>query len=89
MTSNIERHAQSVALAVLTAVILWVGAAVQDSTVKLATISERLAGVEREMAGYRAQSYSARDAQKDLQLRDALLADLTTRVSSLENGKRR
>lgn len=89
MTNNIERHAQSVVLAVLTAIIMWVGASVQESTVKLATISEKLAGVERQLAEYKEQSYTARDAQKDLQLRDALLADLTSRVSSLENGKRR
>lgn len=86
---TIERHFQSIALTVLTGVTAWFGLTVQDSTVKLATLGERMAGLERQLADNREQSYTARDAQKDFQLRDATLANVADRVLALETGRRR
>jgi hypothetical protein len=86
---TIERHFQSIALTVLTGVTAWFGLTVQDSTVKLATLGERMAGLERQLADNREQSYTARDAQKDFQLRDATLANVAERVLALETGRRR
>lgn len=85
----IERHFQSIALAVLTGVTGWFGLTVQDSTVKLATLSERLAGLERQLTESRGQLYTARDAEKDLDLRDSVMANLAERVLALENTRRK
>jgi hypothetical protein len=62
---------------------------VQDSTVKLATMSERLANLERQLNSNTELLYTARDAAKDWQLRDALLDNLTNRVMDLEARVRR
>ena len=85
----IERHFQSIALAILTAVTGWFGLTVQDSTVKLATLSERLAGLERQLTENRGQVYTARDAQKDLDLRDSVMANIAARVLALETARRK
>lgn len=86
---TLERHFQSIALTVLTGVTAWFGLTVQDSTVKLATLGERMAGLERQLADTRELTYTARDAQKDFQLRDATLANVAERVLALETGRRR
>jgi hypothetical protein len=86
---TLERHFQSIALTVLTGVTAWFGFTVQDSTVKLATLSERMAGLERQLADNRELTYTARDAQKDFQLRDATLANIANRVLALESSRRR
>ncbi len=86
---TIERHFQSIALMVLTGVTAWFGLTVQDSTVKLATLTERLSGLERQISDNREQIYTARDAQKDLELRDSVLANIASRVLALETAKRK
>jgi hypothetical protein len=86
---TIERHFQSIALTILTGVTAWFGLTVQDSTVKLATLTERLSGLERQISDNREQIYTARDAQKDLELRDSVLANIASRVLALENAKRK
>jgi hypothetical protein len=86
---SIESHFQSVALTILTAVMAWFGLTVQDSTVKLATLTERLSGLERQISDNRTQVYTARDAQKDLELRDSVLANIVDRVLALETKARR
>jgi len=85
----LERHFQSIALTILAAVTGWFGLTVQDSTVKLATMSERLANLERQLNNNTELLYTARDAAKDWQLRDALLNNLTTRLTDLETRSRR
>ena len=85
----LERHFQSIALTVLAAVTGWFGLTVQDSTVKLATMSERLANLERQLNNNTELLYTARDAAKDWQLRDALLNNITARVTDLESKSRR
>lgn len=86
---SLERHFQSIALTVLTGVTAWFGFTVQDSTVKLATLTERLSGLERQISDNRDQIYTARDAQKDLDLRDAVVESLAARVSALEGARRK
>lgn len=86
---GLERHFQSIVLTVLAGVTGWFGLTVQDSTVKLATISERLTGLERQLADNKEQTYTMRDAQKDLQLRDSVIANIASRVLELENMRRR
>lgn len=86
---TLERHFQSIALTVLTGVTAWFGFTVQDSTVKLATLTERLSGLERQISDSRTQVYTARDAQKDLDLRDAVVESLAARVAALESARRK
>jgi len=86
---TIERHFQSIALMVLTGVTAWFGLTVQDSTVKLATLTERLSGLERQISDSREQVYTSRDAQKDLELRDSVMQNLAARVLALESAKRK
>jgi hypothetical protein len=74
---------------VLTGVTAWFGFTVQDSTVKLATLTERLSGLERQISDSRTQVYTARDAQKDLELRDAVVDSLAARVAALEGLRRK
>lgn len=88
-THSLERHFQSIALTVLTGVTAWFGFTVQDSTVKLATLTERLSGLERQISDNRTQVYTARDAQKDLDLRDAVVESLAARVAALEGVRRK
>ena len=85
---SLERRFQSVVLAVLTAVTGWFGLTVQDSTVKIATLGERMAGLERQLSDTRELTYTARDAQKDFQLRDATMANIASRVLALETKGR-
>jgi len=86
---TIERHFQSIALTILTGVTAWFGLTVQDSTVKLATLTERLSGLERQISDSREQVYTSRDAQKDLDLRDSVMQNLAARVLALESAKRK
>lgn len=85
----IERHFQSIALTILTGVTAWFGLTVQDSTVKLATLTERLSGLERQISDNRNNVYTARDAAKDLDLRDSVVESLAARVAALENNRRK
>lgn len=85
----IERHFQSIVLTVLAGVTGWFGLTVQDSTVKLATLSERLSGLERQISDNRELAYTVRDAQKDFQLRDSVISNVAARVLELENSRRR
>jgi hypothetical protein len=86
---TLERHFQSIALTVLTGVTAWFGFTVQDNTVKLATLTERLSGLDRQISDSRTQVYTARDAQKDLELRDAVMDSLAARVAALEGLRRK
>ena len=86
---TLERHFQSIALTVLTGVTAWFGFTVQDSTVKLATLTERLSGLERQIFDNRDQIYTSRDAQKDLDLRDSVMESLAARVAALEGLRRK
>lgn len=87
-THSLERHFQSIALTVLTGVTAWFGFTVQDSTVKLATLTERLSGLERQISDSRENIYTSRDAQKDLDLRDSVMESLAARVAALEGARR-
>lgn len=86
---TLERHFQSIALTILAAVTGWFGMTVQDSTVKLATMAERLSNLERQLNTNSELLYTARDAAKDWQLRDAMLNNLTNRITDLEAQLRR
>jgi hypothetical protein len=47
-----------------------------------------LSGLERQISDSRTQVYTARDAQKDLDLRDAVVESLAARVAALEGLRR-
>lgn len=78
---------ENVMLSLLVAVVGWLAFTVQDSTVKLATLSEKVAHLEANMTAHNLTVYTLKDAQKDLQLRDTMITSLTLRVTALEHGK--
>ena len=85
----LERHLQSGLLAIVGSITGWLGFTVQDSTVQMARLTERLAGLERQIAITQEQTYTAKDASKDLQLRDAVIANVAARVLTLEGYHRK
>lgn len=80
----IERHLQSVGLAVLTALSSWMGLTLQEATVKIAALSERVAYLQERMLVDDRDGYSADSATRDLALRDDQIKDLRERVARLE-----
>ena len=89
--TGVERHFQSMVLVLMTAVIGWMGWTVQDLNVKTATITEKLAQMESRSDFERDQLYTAKDAAKDQQMQDSIMANIASRVLALEqeNAKRR
>ncbi len=86
---GVERHFQSMILVLMTAVIGWMGWTVQDLNVKTATITEKLVQIEARASFEREQLYTAKDAAKDQQLQDNILANLASRVLALEQDARK
>ena len=71
-------------MGLLTMVVSWMAWTVQDSTVKLATLSEKVATLETNTHDYRESTYTLRDAQKDFELRDTVMSNIATRLTRLE-----
>lgn len=85
----VERHFQTMVLVLMTGVMGWLGWTVQDLNVKTATLTEKLVQIQDRQAFEREQTYTARDAQKDFQLRDATMNNLATRILALEQAPRK
>jgi hypothetical protein len=71
-------------MALLTMVVSWMAWTVQDSTVKLATLSEKVSTLESSTQLDRTHTYTLRDAQKDFELRDTVMSNMATRLTRLE-----
>ena len=84
---QLERHVQSFLLGILSLVCGWLGFTVQDSTVKLAALTERVAYLQSDRSFDKAAVYTASDAAKDFRLRDEVMSNLAARILRLENGK--
>jgi outer membrane murein-binding lipoprotein Lpp len=78
---------ENIVLTLLVGAVGWFALTIQNLTVKIATLSEKVAHLETNMNAHNQTVYSLKDAQKDLQLRDALIASLTLRVTALEHNK--
>lgn len=71
-------------MALLTMVVSWMAWTVQDSTVKLATLSEKVSQLEANSRTTHEIVYTLRDAQKDFELRDTVIANIATRLLAVE-----
>lgn len=71
-------------MGLLTMVVSWMAWTVQDSTVKLATLSEKVSTLETNTQINRENTYTLRDAQKDFELRDSVMSNMATRLTRLE-----
>lgn len=86
---QLERHVQSFLLGILSLVCGWLGLTVQESTVKIAALTERVAYLQNDQVQNRAGLYTSTDAQKDLRLRDEVMSNLAARVLRLETYRER
>jgi hypothetical protein len=84
-----ERHLQSFLLGLLSLVCGWLGFTVQDSTIKIAALTERVAYLQSAKTDDAGMRYTASDAAKDLRLRDEVLSNLASRVLNLEKRNSR
>jgi len=80
-----ERHFQTVALSLITAGLVWGGTMLQTSSVQIATLTEKVTSLEARLAYERENLYTAKDADKDFQLRDQVVINLASRVLVLED----
>ena len=85
---GLERHIQSGLMAILAALTGWMALTIQDSTVKLAGLTEKVMYLERQIGLDSSIHYTASDAAKDLRLRDEVLTNVTNRVLTLEQYHR-
>lgn len=81
----IERHFQSIIVTVLLAVSGWVAYTTQGTSVKVATLEEKVISLNDKLDMANIQSYRASDADRDLQIRDLRLDRLEDRLDRLED----
>lgn len=89
--SYIERLAITVAGLLLSAVVGWVGIQVSDTGAKATELGVKVEGLLSEVSRIRTRidsAYSADNAGRDLQLRDARIDSLRTEITSLRDELR-
>jgi hypothetical protein len=62
----------------------WLAQSTQTSEIRLATLSEKVSSLQDQLKVSLDGRYTSDDASKDFRSRDALLADLATRVATIE-----
>jgi peptidoglycan hydrolase CwlO-like protein len=82
-----ERHIQSVLLAMVLSVMLWVGNSVLSANIHLAQIDERISTLQSQIVA----TYRTADAQRDVAEASHQIEALKQRVSTVEqsiNGRK-
>jgi peptidoglycan hydrolase CwlO-like protein len=82
-----ERHIQSVLLAMVLSVMLWVGSSVLAANIHLAQIDERISTLQSQIVA----TYRTADAQRDVAEASRQIETLKQRVSTVEqsiNGRK-
>lgn len=82
--SGLERHIQSVLLAIAIAILGWLGLTVQSSATSIATLSEKVSQLENRLREDRGNIYTVDMANRDMANRDMVFKALESRVSLLE-----
>lgn len=85
--SPLERHFQTLVQVVLVGICVWMATTVQDTAVKVATLTERVATLQNEVSGLRAGTalrYTSDDAARDLAAINSQLDDMRARIRDLE-----
>ena len=90
-TNTLERHAQTIAIAIIIGLITWVGISVTGNTGALATLTERSEHQSRETSEIKAtlkeqgkNQYTIADALRDNQYVHIRMDKLDTRITTLE-----
>ena len=85
-----ERHAQTVAIAIVIALIMWVGSAVQTTGTEVAVLKVQIKALEAKIDGAIANRFTADDGKR-LEVRINTVGSdlrlLEDRVRQLENGR--
>jgi polyhydroxyalkanoate synthesis regulator phasin len=84
---RVEKHIQTILVALTTAVLLWVGNSVSQSRTEIAVLHEQVRSLQtlvEKIENRVADRYKAGDALKDLQLRDNRIDSLEKRLNFLE-----
>lgn len=84
--SLFEQHFQEGLMLCIVALLGWTLYTVNEASIKLATLTERVAALQAQVEQSNALRYTIGDATRDLQLRDQRLQDLSDRVRGLETG---
>ena len=79
-----ERHIQSAILAVVIALLLWVGNSITDVGKSIVVLQTQMASVSQQMVGM----YRSSEAQRDREDTTAALNDVRTRLHWLEEQHR-
>jgi len=77
----------NVMMALLTMAVSWLAYTVQDSTIKMATMTEKINQLENKTQLFTQITYTLRDAQKDFELRDTVMANMGARITQLEKER--
>jgi hypothetical protein len=76
--------AKNILMIPLLGLLSWMATTTQASEVRIATLSEKVSSLQDQLKVSLDGRYSSDDAAKDFRSRDALLADLTTRLNAIE-----
>lgn len=82
---QLERHFQTVLLAVIVGLIGWAGLSIQSQGADIVRLQEQVTSLNLRIDANMDDRYRKQDARDDFALRDKLYYDLEARVRALES----